>query len=79
MVNSMEKRLMLLPCRKFERPVLVSIPRDFGSEEAYRRVTGLIAEIEEEGAGNYTREDLLEGLEGYGFEVVEYELGPSLD
>lgn len=75
----MEQRLMLLPCRKFDRPVLVLIPEDFGEEEAFRRVTGLIAEVEEESPGSYSREDILDALEAHGFVEVEYELGPELD
>ena len=75
----MEERLMLLPCTKFERPVLVTIPEDFGEEEAFRHVTGVIAEVEEEYPGSYTREDVLDALEAHGFIEVEYELGPELD
>jgi len=75
----MEERLMLLPCRQFDRPVLVVIPEDFGVEEAFRHVTGLIAEVEEENPGSYSREDVLDALEAHGFIEVEYELGPELD
>lgn len=74
----MEERLMLLPCRQFERPVLVSIPQDLGEEEAFRHVTGLIAEVEEESPGSYSREDILDTLEAHGFIEIEYELGPEL-
>ncbi|MDH5184048.1 MAG: hypothetical protein OEX12_09185 [Gammaproteobacteria bacterium] len=75
----MEERLMLLPCRKFDHPVLVVIPEDFGEEEAFRRVTGLIAEVEEESPDTYSREDILDALEAQGFVEVEYQLGPEMD
>ena len=74
----MDDRRMLLPCRQFDRPVLVNIPEDFGEEEAFRHVTGVIAGVEEDNPGNYSREDIIDALEEHGFTEVEYELGPEL-
>lgn len=74
----MDERIMLLPCRQFERPLLVKIAEDFGEEEAFRHVTGVIAGVEEENPGTYSREDILDALEEHGFTEIEYELGPEL-
>lgn len=75
----MSERLMLLPCKKFDRPVLVNVPDDFGEEEAFRHVTGLIAQVEEKDPATFSRDDVLDLLEAHGFTEVEYQLGPEMD
>ncbi len=74
----MSSRLMLLPSKDVDRVILVSMPSDIAAAEAYRHLTGLIAEIESEDP-DAQREDFVDALEVHGFELVEYELGPSLD
>jgi hypothetical protein len=56
----------------------VRVPDDLGPQEAYRYVTGLIAEVEGT-AGEDELAEVLEALEGRGFEPVEFVLGPALD
>jgi hypothetical protein len=74
----MSQNLMLLPSREPSRARLVRIPDDLGPQEAYRYVTGLIAEVEGT-AGEDELAEVLEALEGRGFEPVEFVLGPALD
>ena len=71
-------QLMLLPATSPSAMRLVKIPYDFESHEAFRRVTGLIAEVEHENP-DYDWEDIEAILEDQGFETVEFVLGPSLD
>ncbi|MBD3610426.1 MAG: hypothetical protein HUJ30_07730 [Gammaproteobacteria bacterium] len=73
----MNKRLMLLPCNKFGQPILVIIPEDYGKEEAFRFVTGVIAEVEEF-QGDFDRDTVIDALEDHGFSNVDYEVGPEL-
>lgn len=70
--------LMILPATDRSKIRLVRIPPDYPVKEAYRHVTGLIAEIEEQQPG-CDWEDVLAVLEDHGFEPVEFQLGPSLD
>lgn len=70
--------LMILPASDKTKIRLVRIPPDYPAKEAYRHVTGLIAEIEEESPG-CCWEEVLASLEDHGFEPVEFQLGPSLD
>jgi hypothetical protein len=70
--------LMILPAADKTRIRLVRIPPDYPAKEAYRHVTGLIAEVEEQDP-NHTWEDVLAALEDRGFEPVDFQLGPSLD
>lgn len=70
--------LMILPSSNKSHIRLVKIPPDFQQQEVYRRVTGLIAEVEEQNP-EYAWEDVLAMLEDHGFEPVEFQLGPSLD
>jgi hypothetical protein len=70
--------LMILPAADRARIRLVRIPPDYPVKEAYRHVTGLIAEIEEQQPG-CGWEEILAVLEDHGFEPVEFQLGPSLD
>lgn len=74
----MSDRLMLLPAKDFARIRLLRIPEDFGERDAVRRVTALIAEVQED-AGEARWEDLAAALEDHGFTVVEFTCGPALD
>jgi hypothetical protein len=69
---------MILPAADKARIRLIRIPPDYPSKEAYRHVTGLIAEIEERQPG-CEWEEVLAVLEDQGFEPVDFHLGPSLD
>ena len=73
----MQNNLMILPAREPDKIRLVRIPEDFEQHEVYRYVTGLIAQVEEN--GDYSWEDIQDLLERRGFETVEFVLGPSLD
>lgn len=70
--------LMILPACDKTKIRLVRIPPDFRDQEAYRHVTRLIAEVEEENS-DYDWDDVIGVLEDHGFEAVEFQLGPSLD
>ncbi len=70
--------LMILPASESTGIRLVRVPDEFEQHEAYRRVTGLVADIEEENP-DYTWEDIVASLEDHGFEPVEFILGPVLD
>lgn len=71
-------QFMLLPAKTLADMRLVKVPADYESHEAFRRVTGLIAEVEADGA-DYDWEDIQSMLEDQGFETVEFMIGPSLD
>ncbi|MBV5272483.1 MAG: hypothetical protein JZU52_02190 [Lamprocystis purpurea] len=78
----MAEQLMLLPNADPARMRLLRLPRDLGSTEAYRLVTGLIAALESArapGTGRVPVEDVIDALEERGFEVLEVILGPTLD
>jgi hypothetical protein len=75
----MENRYMILPANRCQDIVLLSIPEDFGEEEAYRFVTGLIAQVEEESPKSYNRDEIVDALEDHGFQRIDFELGPELD
>lgn len=55
---------------------LLRMPDDLEQHEAFRHVTGLIAEVEEDNP-DYTWDDILSVLEDHGFEAVDYILGPQ--
>lgn len=74
----MSEQLMILPAADKSKIRMVRVPPDYEGPEAYRHVTRLIAEIEEESSG-YDWDDVLGALEDHGFEAVEFQLGPSLD
>jgi hypothetical protein len=74
----MSTDLMILPASDRTRIRLVRVPPDYPAKEAYRHVTGLIAEIEERQPG-CGWDDILGVLEDHGFTAVDFELGPSLD
>jgi hypothetical protein len=73
----MEPRLMVLPAKDFERIRVVEIPEDLEGREAFRSVTGLIAQAEEESGMGW--EEIGALLEDHGFVSVEFQLGPELD
>lgn len=74
----MSERLMVLPAADIEQIRLVELPDDFEGREAYRFVTGVIAEVEEDDPdGGW--ESVATALEDHGFRVVAFQLGPSLD
>ena len=70
--------LMILPSKDHTEIRLVRIPADFERHEAFRNVTGLIAQVESDDP-DYQWDDIAEALESHGFEVVDYLLGPALD
>jgi len=71
-------RLMLLPAGDPSKIRLIRVPEDFHSQEAFRRVTGLIAQVEESDQ-DCDWDDLQAVLEENGFETLSFSLGPSLD
>ncbi|MEA3274451.1 MAG: hypothetical protein U9Q81_03990 [Pseudomonadota bacterium] len=74
----MAERFMVLPSEDVSRIRVVTVPEDMSSHEAYRYLTGLIAEIERTGDDRWV-EDVLDALEDHGFESVECAIGPHLD
>ena len=74
----MEERLMVLPSKDVGRIRLVTVPEDMSPHEAYRYVTGLIAEIERTGEDQWV-DEVLDLLEDHGFDGVDFALGPPLD
>lgn len=74
----MSDTLMILPAHDKSKIRLVRVPPDYRSQEVYRHVTGLIAQVEEQNP-DYDWSDVLAMLEDHGFESVEFQLGPSLD
>jgi hypothetical protein len=70
-------QLMILPSTDPERIRLIRVPYDYERQEAFRHVTGLIAEAE--CATGCRWEEIVETLEARGFEVLDFVLGPSLD
>lgn len=74
----MSEALMILPAGDATGIRLVRIPDEFERHEAYRHVTGLIAQVEED-TPDYSWDDIAATLEEHGFEPVEFVLGPALD
>jgi len=74
----MADRLMVLPSKDVGRVRLVTVPHDMSSHEAYRHVTGVIAEVPRDNEEHWV-DDVLDNLEDHGFEAVEFILGPTLD
>jgi len=74
----MTERLMVLPSKDVGRIRLVTVPEDMSPHEAYRYVTGLIAEIERTGEDQWV-DEVLDLLEDHGFDGVDFALGPPLD
>lgn len=71
-------QLMVLPSADPARIRLIRVPYDYERQEAFRHVTGLIAEAECEEDG-CRWEAIAEVLESRGFEVLDFLVGPSLD
>jgi hypothetical protein len=71
-------KLMVLPSKDSNAIRLLRVPEDFEQHEAFRHVTGLIAEVESNDA-DYQWEDIAEALESQGYEVMDFLLGPALD
>ena len=69
---------MILPAKDFKAIRMIRIPEDFEEHEAYRRVTGLIASIEENNP-DYDWAEIADLLEDNGFETIPFVLGPALD
>jgi len=74
----MSETLMILPASESTAIRLVRVPDEFEQHEAFRHVTGLIANIEEDNP-DYAWEDIAAILEDHGFEPVDFILGPTLD
>lgn len=74
----MTDRLMILPAKNANAIRMIRIPDDFEEHEAYRRVTSLIASVEEK-YPDYDVSDIVDLLEDNGFEQVPFVLGPTLD
>lgn len=73
----MNNNLMILPAKDPKDIRLLRVPNDFEEHEAFRYVTGLIAQAEE--SADYTWEDISDLLEQKDFEIIEFTLGPVLD
>ncbi len=73
----MSETLMVLPASDTRAIRLVRVPDDYDSRGAFRHVTGLIADAEEQNPG-CDSDDILAVLEDHGFEAVEFILGPTL-
>ena len=71
-------RLMILPSKDTTQIRLIQVPDDYEHHEAFRHVTGLIAQVESEDP-DYKWEDVAEALEAQGYEIVDFLLGPTLD
>lgn len=69
---------MVLPAAEATKIRLIRLPDDFDEREAYRYVTGLITRVEEADP-DYEWEDIAMALEEYGFEAIDFILGPLLD
>jgi hypothetical protein len=74
----MTQRLMILPAREARSIRLVRVPDDFESQQLFRHVTGLIAQLEQDNP-DYGPDDIVALLEDNGFEPVDFVLGPALD
>lgn len=74
----MPNMLMILPAQDSKKIRAIKVPDDFEAQEAFRRVTGLIAAIEESNP-QYRWDDIQAMLEDNGFESVDFLLGPALD
>lgn len=74
----MGENIMVLPAANFDAIRVLRVPHDMEEHEAFRYVTGIIGEVEEENPG-YDWEEIAERLEEYGFAPVEFILGPVVD
>ena len=74
----MTDRLMVLPAKDSKNTQLLEIPPDLERQEAFRCVTGLIAEVEQNNP-QYQAQDILDMLEDHGFTPLPFLLGPVID
>ena len=74
----MSVQYMILPAADPRDLRLLQIPPDFEQQEAYRRVTALLAAVQEADP-QCSWEDMAQVLESQGFTPLAYVLGPSLD
>ncbi len=74
----MAKRFMVLPSKDVGKIRLVTVPEDLSPHEAYRSVTGFIAQVEWTGEDQWVGE-VSDLLEDHGFEQLDFVLGPPLD
>lgn len=71
-------KFMILPSKDVANIRLLRILTDYTAQEAFRHVTGIIAELENSDAA-CTWDDIAEQLETQGYEIVKFVQGPSLD
>ncbi len=74
----MSVRYMILPAADLRDLRLLQIPLDFEQHEAYRRVTTLLAAVQEADP-QCSWEDMAQVLESQGFTPLAFMLGPLLD
>lgn len=74
----MTTNFMILPSADFKKVRLISVPDDYEAHEAFRKVTGLIAKVEENNP-DYKWDDIISELEDNGFYEKDFQLGPVLD
>ena len=74
----MSNKLMVLPCKDLNGVRLIKIPDDYEEQEAFRKVTGIVAQVEESKPG-FTWDDIICELEDVGFEQMDFVLGPTLE
>ncbi len=73
----MNEQLMLLPCKDYTKTLLLSLPTGYEGQEAFRKVVGIIAEIESH-PGAIPLEELIATLEDHGFVALPYMVGPEI-
>lgn len=74
----MNERLMLLPSRDCATMHLLRIPHDYGSHEALRHATALIAKAQETDT-DVSWEVIADQLADEGFTQVDFIIGPTVD
>jgi len=74
----MNNRYVILPAHEYSSIRLIKIPKDFEQHEAYRHLTGIIAQVEEENP-EYEWDDIAVMLEEHDIEIIDFALGPALD
>ncbi|MEI6413622.1 MAG: hypothetical protein WCP34_05080, partial [Pseudomonadota bacterium] len=74
----MTTRYMLLPSQNPDRARLLELPPDLEPLEAYRYVTGVIAQIEETQGPVPEPDEVCEALEELGFRPLPLVWGPRI-
>lgn len=77
-IRDEQAAFMILPAKDPQAMRLLRIPDDYEQHEAFRHVTGLIAQVEEDDPG-CDWDDIESALDEHGFESVAYVLGPGID